>query len=289
MSAKSAYVLFAALVVARATSLPIVRLCMGEFDLFNLLGLRYTFAFLCLIPLYYKALRKINWHTVKHAFVIAALFLAVAATELLGLNLTGSSSKTSFLEHTFIVMVPLLEAVLRKRLPAKKDLFSTVLTLFGVALILLRGGELSFGIGEMACILCAVISTVYIVVVDRMAGQDDPLLLGFLQMGMMGFMSLAISFVTETPRLPQGGMEWLGIGLLTIVCSVFGTTLQPYAQIFLPSEHVGLFCALNPLATAVLGALLLSESFGLSTLAGGVLILTGMLIVSYEGKAKVKT
>jgi len=284
MSTRSAYFLFASLIVARATSLPIVRLCMGEFDLFNILGLRYTFAFLCMVPLYWNKLRRINKRMVKHSLVIAVLFLSVAATELWGLNLTGSPSMTSFLEHTFIVMVPLLEALLRRRFPERKVLFSTVLTLVGVALILLSGGEISFGFGELACILCAVLTTVYIVVVDRMAGQDEPLLLGFLQMGFMGGFSLLLSIFFEAPRLPQGGMEWLGIALLTIVCSVFGTTLQPYAQSFLPSEHVGLFCALNPLATAILGALLLHEVFGLSTLVGGLMILVGMLIVSYQGK-----
>ena len=123
MSTRSAYFLFASLVVARATSLPIVRLCMGEFDLFNILGLRYSLAFLCMIPLYWKKLRTINGRMVKSALMIAVLFLSVAATELLGLNLTGSSSMTSFLEHMFIVMVPLLEALLRRRFPEKKALF----------------------------------------------------------------------------------------------------------------------------------------------------------------------
>jgi len=286
MSKRSAYFLFASLIVARATSLPIVRLCMGEIGTFNMLGLRYGLAFLCLLPVYGRKLRQVDFRLFWHALIIASLFHSVAVTELWGLELTGSPSITTFLEHTFVIMVPLTEAVLHRRLPFKKDVVSTILILFGVGLILLRDAVFSFGFGELACILCAALTTVYIIAVDRMAGQDDPLLLGFLQMGMMGGLSLLISFVSESPRLPQGGTEWIGIALLTLVCSLYGTTLQPYAQSFLPSEHVGLFSALNPLATTILSALLLHEVFGLSALAGGVLILAGMVIVSYEGKSK---
>ncbi|MBQ5799500.1 MAG: DMT family transporter [Oscillospiraceae bacterium] len=289
MSTRSAYFLFASLIVARATSLPIVRLCMGEMGTFNMLALRYGLAFLCMLPVYGRKLRQMNIRLLRHAFIIASLFLSVAVTELWGLALTGSPSITTFLEHTFVIMVPLSEAALHRRLPFKKDIVSTILILSGVGLILLRDAVFTFGIGELACILCAVLTTVYIISVDRMAGQDDPLLLGFLQMGIMGGLSLLLSLFTEAPRLPQGGMEWLGIALLTLVCSLYGTTLQPYAQSFLPSEHAGLFSALNPLATTILSALLLHEAFGFSALVGGALILVGMLIVSYQGKgSKVK-
>ena len=95
---------------------------------------------------------------------------------------------------------------------------------------------------------------------------------------MIGALSLVASFLTETPRLPSGSMEWFGIIMLAAVCSCFGFTLQPVAQSGTSAERAGMFCALNPMVAAVLGVVFLHEPFTGKTVIGGILILLGILL-----------
>jgi len=46
-----------------------------------------------------------------------------------------------------------------------------------------------------------------IILTDRLSRQDDPLTLGILEVGFVSLFALTASFITETPRLPAGGVE----------------------------------------------------------------------------------
>lgn len=71
---------------------------------------------------------------------------------------------------------------------------------------------------------------------------------------------------------------------LALVCSCFGFTLQPVAQRYVSAKKAGLFCALNPLTAAVLGAVFLGERLGAAGLAGAALIAAGFILQSLPEK-----
>ena len=119
---------------------------------------------------------------------------------------------------------------------------------------------------------------VAIILTDRLSRQDDSFLLGILQVGFMGIFALIAAFLLETPRLSVGTTEWCCILMLAFVCSGFGFTLQPVAQSYTTAERAGLFCALSPVAAAILGWLILKETFGFTGVLGAVLVMGGILI-----------
>ena len=80
-------------------------------------------------------------------------------------------------------------------------------------------------------------------------------------------------------------MEWIGIAMLAVVCTGFGFTLQPVAQSGTSAERAGMFCALNPLVASALGVAFLGEALSVQCVAGGLLILAGILLAELsEGK-----
>ena len=149
-----------------------------------------------------------------------------------------------------------------------------------MALLTLRNGlALTPGVGY--CILEAFLYSAAILVTDRLTHAGAaPLLSGVVQVGTIAVLSLAASLLTETPRLPAGAAEWIGIGLLAVVCTGFGFTLQPVAQSGTTAERSGMFCALNPLVASVLGVAFLRETLTAQGLAGMGLILGGILLGS---------
>lgn len=279
MSAKKAEALLATVIVARATSLLIVKSCLGGFTTFNLMALRFGIATLCLFPFVQRKLKTLQRGTLLRGAVLGVVFFAIIAIELQGLRMTDSSAMVSFLENTAIVLVPLAEALLHKRFPYRENLLCAALALTGVGFLLLRGGRFELSAGVLVCMGTAVLYTGYLIMNDRLSHRDDPLTLGFLTIGVVAALSVVSTMLFEAPRLPESGKEWLGTLLLAVVCSSVGTALQPMAQRYVPSERACVFCALNPLAACVMGWVFLDEWQGVTGVVGAALIL-GSIVIS---------
>ena len=274
---RSAELLLAGVIVARATSYLFSKLILEGMGLFNLLGVRFLLAFAFLAVLFFSRLKSLNRKTVAAGVVMGSMFFLVMTAELSGLKRTASGN-TAFLENTAIVLVPLLQALLGRRLPKRNVILSALLCLTGVGVLTL-GGDIGFGAGECWCLIAAFLYACTILVTDRLSHSGiDTLAAGIVQVGVIGAFSVAASFLTETPRLPSGTTEWLGIVMLAVVCTGFGFTLQPVAQSGTTAERAGMFCALNPVVAAGLGIMFLHEPFTVKTIVGGILILLGIVL-----------
>ena len=160
---------------------------------------------------------------------MGGIYFLVMTADLNGLK-RMSSGNAAFLCNTAIVIVPLLQAVIKKHLPRGKVILSVIFCIFGVG-VLTIGSRMGFGLGECFSLLAAFLYACAILTTDRLThGGIDTLAAGIVQVGVIGFLSLATSFLTEMPRLPHSGTEWFGIGMLALVCTGFGFTLQPVAQ-----------------------------------------------------------
>jgi drug/metabolite transporter (DMT)-like permease len=284
--------LMVALSIARGSSFLFSKHLLGSMEPLNLLGIRFQLAFLILFLLFSRKIItdvKANPCVIYASLLLGGVYFFCMAAELIGLQYTTAST-CSFLENSAIVIVPILEAILLRRFPKPVIIVSTVITFIGIGLIVLRGatGGTSDGggfipgshpgLGEILCMIAALTYAAAIIITDRVSKKYDPLTLGILYVGFMGLMGLAASFLFETPRLPQGGSEWLMLFVLAVLCTAFGFTIQPVAQKPLSSETAGIICAINPLTTAVLGWLLMGDALGLSGIVGAALILVGIIL-----------
>ena len=277
LSRRSAELLLAAVIVARATSNLFSKLILEGMGIFNLLGLRFSLAFVLLSVLFFRRLRSADLKTISAGAVMGGIYFLVMTADLNGLK-RMSSGNAAFLCNTAIVIVPLLQAVIKKHLPRGKVILSVIFCIFGVGILTLAS-RVGFGVGECFSLLAAFLYACAIVTTDRLThGGIDTLAAGIVQVGVIGALSLATSFLTEMPRLPHSSTEWFGIGMLALVCTGFGFSLQPVAQSGTTAERAGMFCALNPMVAAMLGIVFLHEPFTVRTVAGGLLILAGILL-----------
>lgn len=277
LTRRNAELLLAAVIVARSTSFVLTKIGMQDMGKFTLLGLRFLFAFAFLAPVFPKRLLHMNRRTFLGGLALGAIYFGLMTAEVSALQ-TVASSTVSFLENTAIVLVPLFEAALLRRLPARKAMCSALVSLVGVGL-LTSGGGFALSSGELCCLGVAVVYAAAILFTDRLTHTGvDPLAAGIVQVGFIGLFSMAAAFLTETPRLPSDGGEWAVVLALALVCSGFGFALQPVAQSGTTAARAGMFCALSPLCAAVLGAAVFQERFGLQSLFGAALIACGIVI-----------
>lgn len=280
MTQRKAELLLASVILARSASFLFTKISMENMGIFNLLGVRFTLAFLLLACLFRRRLLRCRARTVFRGMLLGAAFFFTMTAELTGLR-TTSTSTTAFLENTAVVFVPLFEALLHRRFPEQRIVLNAGVASLGIALLTLQS-SLSLTSGEAFCILAAVLYAIAIILTDRLSKRDDPLMLGVFQVGFMGLFGIVAAFLFETPRLPSGGIEWGLILVLAVVCTGFGFTLQPVAQNGTTSERAGLFCALNPVFAALLGAVFLHEQFGFRGIAGAVLVLSAVAFSNFS-------
>ena len=279
--------LLAAVIIARATSLLIVKASLAGFSIFNLMTLRFAIAFVCITPFVIRHAAGRNKKTLLHGTLLGIIFFAVIAVELLALRMTGLASEVSFLENTSIIIVPIAAAFLKRRRPEMKIIAAALTAMCGVGFLLMKDGHIELTAGTMLCILTAVLYSAYVIITDRVSKQDDPLVLGTVQLGVVAVMSGTVSALMETPRLPRSSGEWIGLILIAVICSSIGTALQPVAQSRVTAEKSGVFCALNPLTACTLGWIFLGEWQGMSGVAGAVLILAAIIISGMKDEGNI--
>lgn len=281
LTRRSAEILLIAIILVRSTSFVMSKTALNELDTFNLLGIRFTLAFLFMLPFVWHKLKHVPLSTIFHGALIGGALTSVMACEVTSLH-TANASTVVFIENTFIVFVPLFEALMNLKLPSLKNIISTVTAMCGVALLSLDTSSdfselFSLSAGELFALAAAVLYALCIILIDRFSHHDEPLAIGVLQLGFIGLFALIISFIFESPIIPTRLITWQMILTLVIVCSCFGFTLQPLAQSRTTAERVALFWSLSPVGGALAGWFFLGEHVGLWGIIGMGLILFTML------------
>ena len=283
LTRRQSEILLAAVISARATSMLFSKIVLAGMDVFNLMALRSLIAFALLIPLFHKQIRSATRKEIRAGCIMGSLFFLTMATELASLRYAPTSA-VAFLQNTAIVIVPFLQAVLLRRLPEKRAIAASLICLAGVALLTLAGSS-GPAIGIVLAMASAFAYAFTIIATDRLSHSGiDSLTAGILQVAAVGVLSLAASFLFESPHLLQSAASWASILTLAIVCSGFGFTLQPVAQSGTSAETAGLLCALNPLVASVLGVVFLHEVLSAKAILGGLLVLAGILLYSVKTK-----
>lgn len=278
MSEKKAKVLLASVILARSSSYVLQKIGLTNIDVFNLMSIRFLLSFIIMLFIFNKKLRYAQKSSVISGLIVGSIYFVVMSFEVFSLK-TCESSTTAFLENTAIVIVPLFESFLRKKLPLPKTIVGFIMAMVGVALMTLQGASICFSVGHILAIGAAVTYAVAIIITDRVSKKADALVIGIVQLATMGSLSAIASFVFETPHLPFEPMSWFAIILLALVCSCFGFTLQPVAQKYTSAETAALYCAFGPLGAGILGWICLNETLSIFALIGAVLILLSIILV----------
>ncbi|MBQ6852872.1 MAG: EamA family transporter, partial [Peptococcaceae bacterium] len=138
MSEKTAKILLASVILARSSSYVLAKIGLTDIDVFNLMAIRFLMAFFIMFLLFHKRFFHADKASITAGLIVGAVYFVVMSFEVFSLK-TCESSTTAFLENTAIVMVPLFEAILLRKLPLPKMIIGFVMAMTGVALMTLQG------------------------------------------------------------------------------------------------------------------------------------------------------
>ncbi len=281
LTAGTASILFAAVIGVRATAFLFSKLLLVDMGPFMLMGMRFLLAFAILAIMFRANMRAMTRSTFVHGLVLGVLFFVVMGFELVSLTMAASST-VAFLENTAIVFVPLIEALIERKLPTFKEVICTAVVMVGVGFVTLGEGFGAFGLGELLALFAGVFYAIAIIATARVARDDDATGLGVLQVGFIGLFGLLAGLVFESPVLPQTTIQWGYFIVLVVMCTCFGFAFQPIAQSRISAERAAILLAVSPLIAAILGIVVLGEPSGVGTLFGMALILGGIIASSVK-------
>lgn len=279
LSVKQATILLAFVISARATSFMFSKLCLTSMSVFSLIAFRFSVASVILFFIFHKKIiQSSNRWNVCSGMIIGSVFYLVLAAEHAGLKTTAASS-AAFIENLAIIIVPFIECVISRTLPSKKTLLVAILAVTGVGILTMGGSEIGITSGDAFLLAAAFLYAMAITITARLVKKGDSFVIGFWQVSATGILAWLHIMVHGDLTMPGQSSQYIMIGILAIVCTSFGFTLQPVAQSKLSAETAGSFCALGPLVASVSSCLFLNETFTGYSFIGAVLILTSLKII----------
>ncbi len=260
---------------------------------FTFNGARFALGAISLIPVIFifeKKEENIKIHTQKitttfKTGVIAGVILFTASSlQQIGIEITGSAGKASFLTGLYTVLVPVFGIFLGKRTTFNVWI-GAVLAVVGMFLICVNE-EWRIGLGDTVLLIGAIFWTLHILVIDRFVNKMYAIRFAATQFAVCGLLGLVCAVMFETitfdglmnaliPIL-YGGVLSAGVAY---TCQIIGQkNADPtYASIILSTESM--FGAIG-------GALILNEVMTARGYTGCALIFAGVIISQLVFKKK---
>ena len=213
MSTKKANLILTTCSMAWGTSYIFMKLGIEGLSPLMLMALRTGIAFLILVLIFFKRLLKVNKRLLLYSAITGFLLFTNLTPILYGLN-TITASQSGFILSTTVVLVPVIHAVISRRLPAHHVRLGIIIVLIGMVLI--NGGDI-FAVkpGTLLCMLSAFSYSINIVLNSYFTRQVDPLALGVYQQGFTCLYSIIGLLVFGSPIFPSTALDWIFCPQLT--------------------------------------------------------------------------
>lgn len=257
-----------------------VKDAVAGYPLYSFLGWRFVVATVAFIAIFPGSVKRLTSGTLRIG-VLAGVFLTAGYIfQTWGLQAT-SASKAAFVTGMFVVITPLMQAVLLKRPPKAWTIAGVVLSFIG--LWLLSGGSVGgWNVGDTRVLLCAIAYSAHMIVLGGPGRRYSVTGLTLVQLATVALATGAMALLTEHAPLPTEGSLIFALLVTGVLASAVAFAVQTYAQQLISPTKTALILITEPVFGGVFGWLA-GESLGIRGLAGSALILAGMILAEVVG------
>lgn len=243
---------------------------------------RMFFGLIGTLPLWLKFGKPIrNKKAVMIAIICGALFASDIAMWNTSIMLTKASVST-LLANLAPVWVGLGSMIFLKNHPGKIFWGGTTLALFGITIVVGWDNllHLKMGPGNALAIGASLFYASYQLTVKNARDTLDTFSFTFISVLTSTVVLGLICLWTQTPITGFPKESWIYLALLGFFPQVFGWLSINQAMGHLPPTIVTVSLLLQPVLTAVFSVPVLGEYLSITELFGGLLVLTGILLVN---------
>lgn len=209
-----------------------------------------------------------------------ALFFA-SNLQQFGLKYT-TVGKAGFITALYIILVPVLGLFMKKRVQGKVWI-SVTLAVAGLYLLCITDG-FSLGTGDLLVLLCALMFSVHILVIDYFSPKTDGVKMSCIQFFVCGILSGIAMLIFEEPSLGALLQAWMPILYAGVLSCGVAYTLQIVGQKDMDPTVASLILSLESVVSVLAGWVLLGQRLSLREISGCVLMFAAIILAQLPGK-----
>lgn len=264
----------------------VVKQALAEISTLYFLALRFGFASLCMLPFLLHGIRVSGIRAVGRGLrggFLAALFLwAGYVLQTVGLKYT-SAGNSGFLTGLYVVLVPVLSAIIYRKWPRAIELGGIAVAGVGMVLLMLPSldANLRMNRGDLLTVGCAVAFSLHLLTVGYFSCRESVEAVAFGQILGAAVLSGLALFI-EAPRATWSARTIFAILLTGLFATALAFALQTWGQKYTSATRTALLFALEPVFAAAAAVLFGGERMTAYSIGGGALILAGVLTVELK-------
>jgi drug/metabolite transporter (DMT)-like permease len=252
------------------------------YPLYGFLGWRFAIAVVAFLVLFPRCLRRLGPGTLRVGVLAGAFLTAGYVFQTWGLQDT-SASKAAFITGMFVVITPLMQTVLLRRIPRWPTTVGVLVAVVG--LWLLSGATADgWNVGDTRVLVCAFAYSAHMIVLGSWGRDHDVSALTLVQLSVGALVCAGISIAVERPGIPSDGSVWIALIVTGVLATAVAFAVQTAAQRVISPAKTALILITEPAFGGLFGWLA-GEALGVSGVAGAVLILAGMIVSEVVGAA----
>ena len=241
----------------------------------SFLATRFFLAVLAMVLIRPSVLKKLNRDLILKGS-LAGLFLGSGYIfQTLGLARTGAAI-TGFVTGLYVVLTPLIAAVVLKERIKGFTWFCVALATVGLGLLSLRGW--SVGIGELLVFISAILFAAHIVSLSKWSNGLDTYALTIVQLAVCGILTGAIALGQGYEKPTDAGV-WGVVTFTAIICTAVAFIVQTWSQAHMSSTKVAVILTMEVVFAALFAVAFGGESLTLQVSIGGIMVVLAMYLI----------
>lgn len=270
-------------------SFSFIKESVAAFDIFSFVSIRFLIASVVVALIFIRRFRNYNLDTFRKGVLLGVILGFSFVFQTLGIKYT-TASNAGFITGLSVVLVPAAVAFIDKKMPGGVQIASVAAAFIGLALLTFR---LPFSVnkGDLWVLLCAVTFAAHIIMIGRMTKGLDALTFSVTQSMAVVLVAGAMGLMANGGiDVPRSFVVWRGVLFCAVFATAFTYTAQAHFQRNITEIKAAIIYALEPVFAAIIAHFYLGEKLTGQAMAGGALILAGMILSEVKiGKKRITT
>ena len=192
--------------------------------------------------------------------------------------------KAGFITALYIIIVPILGIFLKKRV-APIVWVSSIIAVIGFYMLSISG-QVSISKGDVLVLICAVLFSVHILVIDYFSPKGDGVTISCIQFITCGIVCGILMFLFENPQIKDILEAYLPILYAGVMSCGVAYTLQIIGQKNIDPTIASLIMSLESVFSALAGWMLLGQGLSKKEIIGCSLVFVAVLLAQMPQKTK---
>jgi drug/metabolite transporter (DMT)-like permease len=239
-------------------------------------GTRFLLASVMVAIWTWKDIRKTTKKSLKAGLILGLLLGIGFALQTIGLKYT-TASKAGFFTGTLVVLTPILQIIIERRLPSVGNAIGVILVGIGIFIFSSPAGG-ALNIGDFLVLACALVFAFYVVYLDVFTKDKFDREIVFYQFIVTAAMGFILAPFLENPVLNPTTDVVYSILYLSLFASTIALFVQSKYQRETTPTKAAIIFTMEPVMAAIIAYFALNEVLGPTALLGAGIMLAGLFV-----------